>query len=554
MRRLLLIVGIALLVALAGCAADDIDDDTDGDLADDVADADDDNGDDDAETASADDADTDDEPDRDTDDDPPPGDDADDADDAEPADEADDADDADDVEPADDADDAEPADDPDDSATADDDVEPDEPPGDLEIHHIDVGQADATLIVTPEGETILIDTGDWRQEGAEVIDYLEAHDIDRIDHLIATHAHADHIGGHDAVIHWAETEGEGIGAAYDSGVPHTTATYDRYLDTISEYDVELFTVEEGDELPLDNEVTATVLNPPAGDSGDDLHYNSITIVFEYDEFRYLTTGDAEADAEDRMTDAWADELAADVYQAGHHGSSTSSTHAFMDLVDPDYAIISSDHDSTYGHPHDEVLERFTNMGIETYWTGVHGDIVVTTDGETIEVSTSEDFSTDPADLQAAKPSDDEADDDENDEVTDETDDVDDADDPPPADETDATESIEVAELSVAGVSPDEEYIVLENTGDESIDLGEWEIRDREDGGQVAAGMDPFEFPASFELGPDEQVTIWTGEGENTDTDLYWDYGVNMWRADGDVIILINPDGDHVLEYAYGDQT
>ena len=71
--------------------------------------------------------------------------------------------------------------------------------GELEIHHIDVGQADSTLIITPEGETILIDTGDWRQSGQGVIDYLDAHDIDRIDHLVATHAHADHIGGHDEI-------------------------------------------------------------------------------------------------------------------------------------------------------------------------------------------------------------------------------------------------------------------------------------------------------------------------------------------------------------------
>lgn len=72
--------------------------------------------------------------------------------------------------------------------------------GELEVHHIDVGQADATLIITPANETILIDTGDWRQSGEGVIEYLEAHGIDRIDHLVATHGHADHIGGHDEII------------------------------------------------------------------------------------------------------------------------------------------------------------------------------------------------------------------------------------------------------------------------------------------------------------------------------------------------------------------
>ncbi|SNR69009.1 ComEC/Rec2 family competence protein [Halorubrum vacuolatum] len=279
--------------------------------------------------------------------------------------------------------------------------------GDLEIHHIDVGQADATLLITPAGETVLIDTGDFRQRGAGVIEYLEDQDIDRIDHLVATHAHADHIGGHDAVIEWAETEGDGIGAAYDSGVPHTTRTYERYLDAIEEYDVDLFTVEEGDELPIDGDLDALVVNPPAGDSGSNLHYNSVSLVFEFGEFTYLTTGDAERDAEERMIDEWAGELDADMYQAGHHGSRTSSTPAFLDVVTPEVVIISSAYESQYGHPHDEVLDAFADRNVETYWTGVHGDVVVTANGTgDIDIATTEAFSTDAADLRAEKPSDD----------------------------------------------------------------------------------------------------------------------------------------------------
>lgn len=277
--------------------------------------------------------------------------------------------------------------------------------GDLELHHIDVGQADATLIITPAGETILIDTGDWRPAGEQVIAYLESLGIDRIDHLVATHPHADHIGGHAAIIEWAETEGDGIGAAYDSGVPHTSATYERYLDAIETYDVDLFIVEEGDELPLEDEdVTALILNPPRGDSGDDFHFNSVSIVIEFGEFRYVTTGDANANAEARMVEEGAGEVDADVYQAGHHGSSTSSTRSFVEAVSPDIAVISSDYDSQYGHPHDEVLKLFAEMGIQTYWTGVHGDIVVTTDGTNITVEPSEGFSTDPMDHLSEKPS------------------------------------------------------------------------------------------------------------------------------------------------------
>ena len=275
--------------------------------------------------------------------------------------------------------------------------------GELEIHHIDVGQADAALIRTPDGETIVIDTGDWRQDGSGVIEYLEAHDVDRIDHLIGTHGHADHIGGHAAIIEHYETERDGIGAVYDSGVPHTSQTYERYLDAVEEYDVELFVVEEGDELPIDDaNVSGLVVNPPAGDSGSDLHFNSVSIVFEFGDVRYLTTGDAETDAESRMIEAWADELDADIYQAGHHGSTTSSTPPFLDTVAPEVAIISSNFDSQYGHPHDEILEAFAEREIETYWTGVHGDIVLTTDGSTIAIETETEFSSDADELLAAK--------------------------------------------------------------------------------------------------------------------------------------------------------
>lgn len=291
-----------------------------------------------------------------------------------------------------------------DDSNADETDGVDPPDGKVEFHHIDVGQADSTLIRTPEGETILIDSGDWRQDGEDVIAYLEDLGVDRIDHLTATHAHADHIGGHEAIIDHYETQKDGIGAIYDSGVPHTTQTYERYLDAVDRHDHEILLVEEGDDLPLDEtNLTATVKNPPSGDSGSDLHYNSVSIVFEFGDIRYVTTGDAEKKAEERMVDEWAAELSGDIYHAGHHGSSTSSTEMFMNIVDPDIAIVSSAYESRYGHPHDEVLDRFDAFGITTYWTGIHGDIVVTTDGDSVDVETATDATTDPTAIKDEKP-------------------------------------------------------------------------------------------------------------------------------------------------------
>ncbi|MBZ6496080.1 ComEC/Rec2 family competence protein [Natrinema longum] len=271
--------------------------------------------------------------------------------------------------------------------------------GDLEIHHIDAGQADSTLVVTPADETILIDTGEYRDDGQAVIDYLETHDIDRIDHLVATHGHADHIGGHPEVVEYLEEEGEGVGAAYDSGVPHTTATYDGYLDAIEAYDVRLFEVVAGDTLPLeDDALEATVLNPPEDGQGDGVDENGVVLSIAFGGFTYLTTGDIGAETERRLVENHGDDLAADAYQAGHHGSSTSSSAPFLETVDPAVAIVSSARDSQYGHPHDEVLEAFDDRGIETYWTGVHGDIVLTSDGSDITVNTERDATTDPGAL------------------------------------------------------------------------------------------------------------------------------------------------------------
>ena len=270
--------------------------------------------------------------------------------------------------------------------------------GTLEIHAINVGQADATLIIAPSGETILIDTGDWRDDGGTVIDYLEAHDIDRIDHLVATHAHADHIGGHAAIIEHYEEEKDGIGTAWDSGVPHDSQTYENYLDAIEEYDVTLFDAQEGDEIPVEG-IQAEILNPPAeSEQPDDLHYNSLTVHVQHGEVTFLSTGDAEDAAEARMTDEYGDELAADIYHAGHHGSDTSSTEEFLAAVDPDAAIISAAYDSQFGHPHEEVLERFDEHGIDAYWTGIHGTIVFVSDGETVTVETQTDATTEPLDL------------------------------------------------------------------------------------------------------------------------------------------------------------
>ncbi len=294
-----------------------------------------------------------------------------------------DGDDGDELGDGGDTDDSDDTDDGDDHSN---DGETERNAGTLEIHHIDVGQADATLLIEPSGETMLVDSGDWRDDGESVIAYLEEQGIDRVDHLVATHAHADHIGGHAAVIEHVETNGDGVGAVYDSGVVSTSQTYERYLDAVEEHDVKLLAVREGDAVDF-GEAKIEFYNPPAEgpDDEDGLNDNSIVLTVTYGDVSYLTTGDAERAVESRLVERHGNDLEAEIYQAGHHGSSTSSSSALLDVVDPDVTVVSAPLESQYGHPHDEVLAAFGERGVETYWTGVHGHVVVTTDGESVAV-------------------------------------------------------------------------------------------------------------------------------------------------------------------------
>lgn len=278
----------------------------------------------------------------------------------------------------------------------------DVPPGELEIHHIDVGQGDATLLIGPDGETMLIDSGRFEDNGTSVLAYLKEQNVSRIDHLVTTHPHADHIGGHEAIIETYERRRGGIGTIYDPGTTHTTETYDEYLTAVERHDVRHRTVHGGDSIPF-GETNVTVLHPPEDATTADLNDRSLVLLVAFGETEYLTTGDSEARAESRLVSHHAETIDAEVYQVAHHGSSTSSDETFLESVDPEIAVISSAGNSPYGHPHDSTLERFAEHDIRTYWTGAHGDTVVTTDGENVRVDIEADRPTDPGRLLDLKP-------------------------------------------------------------------------------------------------------------------------------------------------------
>ncbi|WP_290812260.1 ComEC/Rec2 family competence protein [Halovivax sp.] len=275
--------------------------------------------------------------------------------------------------------------------------------GELQVHFINVGQADATLVVTPSNATVLIDTGHALDDGEYVLDYLEAHGIERIDYLVATHGHWDHIGGHPAVIETYEAELDGVGTLFDPGVAHTTRTFESYLDAVEAHDVPLRVVREGDAVNWDDDLDVSVLNPPDEDRADELNDDSLAFRVEYDEASVLLPGDAEWEAERRMAGTYGDDLDADLYKAGHHGSNTSSTPSFLARVDPDVAVVSSAYESPFGHPNEEVLATFAHQGVETYWTAAHGSTVAISDGGGWDIRAQANATTDPRVVRAEPP-------------------------------------------------------------------------------------------------------------------------------------------------------
>ena len=444
----------------------------------------------------------------------------------------------------------------------------------LDVHFINVGQSSSTLLITPTGETVLIDSGDWRDEGSQVIDYLDRIGVDRLDHLVTTHADADHIGGHAAVIEHFETEGAGVGAVYDPGIASPSQTYGEYLDAVEAYEVPLYRTREGGELPVSGG-DVSVLGPPRQPRESvDRNENSLVLRVTHGETSFLFTGDAEDDQEGYLVSNYGSELDSTVLQAGHHGSKSSTGPALLDAADPGVVVISSAYESQYGHPHEETLERLAERSIPTYWTAVHGDVVLSSDGGSITVSTQREATTVATDLRSEAPVEPDADyavdvretvaagsgDGGSVSATTGT--------PTetatltetatatltatPTETETATPTTGDGELSLVTVHEDasgndhenlnDEYLVFENTGDSTLDLSGWRLEDE-------AGHD-YSVPSGFTLDPGERVTVYTGEGTDTETELYWGSGRAVWNNGGDTVVVVDDEGNVVIEEEY----
>jgi len=242
----------------------------------------------------------------------------------------------------------------------------------LSVHYIDVGQGDSTFICLPNGETILIDAGE--QDAAEhVIEYIENIGIQRIDYLIGTHPHSDHIGGLSDVINSFE-----IGKMYMPKVSHTSKTFENLLDAIEENNVDVYSAKAGVVICDEEELTVKML-APVSEEYEELNDYSAVIKLEYGETSFLFMGDAEKYSENEITES----VDVDVLKVGHHGSKSSSSKEFLYSVMPEIAVISVGRDNSYGHPSKPVVRRLEEIGAEVLRTDELGDILIESDGESL---------------------------------------------------------------------------------------------------------------------------------------------------------------------------
>jgi len=244
----------------------------------------------------------------------------------------------------------------------------------LSVHYIDVGQGDSTFICLPNGETILIDAGE--QDAAEhVIEYIENIGIQRIDYLIGTHPHSDHIGGLSDVINSFE-----IGKMYMPKVSHTSKTFENLLDAIEENNVDVYSAKAGVVICDEEELTVKML-APVSEEYEELNDYSAVIKLEYGETSFLFMGDAEKYSENEITES----VDVDVLKVGHHGSKSSSSKEFLYSVMPEIAVISVGRDNSYGHPSKPVVRRLEEIGAEVLRTDELGDILIESDGESLYI-------------------------------------------------------------------------------------------------------------------------------------------------------------------------
>jgi len=248
-------------------------------------------------------------------------------------------------------------------------------PYDLVVHFIDVGQADCIFIELPGSQMMLIDGGN-RSGTKKIMNYLKSRNVEKLDFLVVTHPHEDHIGALPEVIKTFD-----IGEVYIPKVSHNTQIFERVLTSVKNKGLEISTAKAGVTILSTPELTIEIV-APVRESYKAINDYSTIVRLTYKEVSFLFTGDVEVLSENDVTA----DVRADVLKVAHHGSSTSSSAAFLQKVAPTIAVIFVGDGNSYGHPSDTILSRLDSLGATIYRTDESGTIIVSTNGSDIEVN------------------------------------------------------------------------------------------------------------------------------------------------------------------------
>jgi len=252
----------------------------------------------------------------------------------------------------------------------------------LRVTFMAVGQGDGALLESADGHSAMIDTGP-PEASDHVRQTLASHRITRLDWVLFTHPHLDHIGSGRAVL-----EAVRVDRVVDPAYPHPIATYDRLLERIQQLGISFAPARTGMTLALGADVRVDVLlphEPFIDDTRSDVNSNSIVARVGTGSVHVLFTGDAEVETEQRLLSESRAQLSAEVLKVAHHGSRYASSDAFLDAVGARVGVISCGPGNDYGHPHEATLRALGRRGVAVHRTDVEGDVTVDTNGNTVNV-------------------------------------------------------------------------------------------------------------------------------------------------------------------------